>query len=141
MTIEERKRRVRIHKYCTNCLARSHATEDCISADVCQKCGWAHHTLLHMPNRVSTSTQPNQRSRAYSQTSRNARTSSRPARVERRNRRANVHQRIGHYSQLARPRRTESRDRTRRRTDDAARNPKTILRKVQRALQRLAETI
>lgn len=54
MSVEQRKREVRLKRYCSNCLARSHATDDCTSADVCQKCGWAHHTLLHAPNRVST---------------------------------------------------------------------------------------
>lgn len=48
MTGKDRRHQVRIHGYCKNCLARSHATDDCTSADVCQKCGWAHHTLLHL---------------------------------------------------------------------------------------------
>lgn len=51
MSIEGRRRVVRQHGYCENCLARSHITDDCISADVCQICGWAHHTLLHIDHR------------------------------------------------------------------------------------------
>lgn len=51
MSVEGRRRIVRQHGYCGNCMARSHDTNECSSADVCQKCGWAHHTLLHADNR------------------------------------------------------------------------------------------
>lgn len=52
MSVPERKKKVRLLGYCTNCLATSHETDECISDDVCRRCGWTHHTLLHQSNRV-----------------------------------------------------------------------------------------
>lgn len=49
MTVYHRQRAVRRHSYCFNCLARSHKTIHCTSRDMCQRCGDAHHTLLHVP--------------------------------------------------------------------------------------------
>lgn len=37
------------HRYCVNCLARSHTLRNCQSLDTCRKCDRFHHTLLH-PN-------------------------------------------------------------------------------------------
>ncbi|XP_017484622.1 PREDICTED: uncharacterized protein LOC108373271 [Rhagoletis zephyria] len=47
MTSDERYESARIHQYCINCLATSHSTGACNSADSCHRCGKAHHTLLH----------------------------------------------------------------------------------------------
>lgn len=47
MTVVDRRVTVRNHKYCMNCLARSHEVEDCHSAATCRKCGYQHHTMLH----------------------------------------------------------------------------------------------
>ncbi|XP_059221109.1 uncharacterized protein LOC131995877 [Stomoxys calcitrans] len=47
MTVADRRVTVRNHKYCMNCLARSHEVEDCHSAATCRKCGYQHHTMLH----------------------------------------------------------------------------------------------
>ncbi|XP_059216252.1 uncharacterized protein LOC131997798 [Stomoxys calcitrans] len=47
MTVEDRRTAVRQHKYCRNCLAKSHTVEDCQSTETCRKCGFQHHTMLH----------------------------------------------------------------------------------------------
>lgn len=47
MTTVQRAYAVRVHKYCVNCLARTHLLKDCRSAWSCQICGNLHHTLLH----------------------------------------------------------------------------------------------
>ncbi|GBO99318.1 hypothetical protein EVAR_70928_1 [Eumeta japonica] len=83
-----------VHSWlCVNCLARSHVTEEYTSADVCQKCGWAHRTLLHMPNKVSFAT--NQLSRGNGQASRISHFSSRSTRMNQRRSRSkvNIHSR------------------------------------------------
>ncbi|GBP95433.1 hypothetical protein EVAR_68848_1 [Eumeta japonica] len=141
MNIEERKRRVRLHKYCTNCLARSHTTENCTSDEVCQRCGWAHHTLLHSPNRVSTSSQQNLHTRADGQAARASRSRNRRSSLIRRAQRSNAQNRAGPRSRPLPSRRHGSRNRTRRPVEESTRNPRVILRSVQRALQRLAKTI
>lgn len=43
----ERSRVVRQHKYCLNCLAKSHTVTACHSTNNCRKCRNYHHTLLH----------------------------------------------------------------------------------------------
>ncbi|XP_059222834.1 uncharacterized protein LOC131996824 [Stomoxys calcitrans] len=50
MTVEDRRVAVRRHEYCRNCLARSHTVEECISSGTCRKCGFQHHTMLHLHN-------------------------------------------------------------------------------------------
>ncbi|XP_017484887.1 PREDICTED: uncharacterized protein LOC108373499 [Rhagoletis zephyria] len=35
------------HHFCTNCLALSHHSSECLSVGVCKLCGQRHHTLLH----------------------------------------------------------------------------------------------
>lgn len=57
MTPDERYESARVHRYCVNCLATSHKTGACDSADSCHRCGKAHHTLLHR----STSPPPERR--------------------------------------------------------------------------------
>ncbi|XP_036338629.1 uncharacterized protein LOC118748359 [Rhagoletis pomonella] len=49
MTPDERYESARIQKYCVNCLATSHTTGACSSADSCHRCGMAYHTMLHRP--------------------------------------------------------------------------------------------
>ncbi|XP_065362032.1 uncharacterized protein LOC135955607 [Calliphora vicina] len=47
MTLRQRQYVVRVHRYCTNCFARTHLVGGCISTDGCQICGDLHHTMLH----------------------------------------------------------------------------------------------
>lgn len=47
MDAQERKDVARNHKYCINCLAKSHTVHACRSNDTCRQCGKYHHTLLH----------------------------------------------------------------------------------------------
>ncbi|XP_059216398.1 uncharacterized protein LOC131994114 isoform X1 [Stomoxys calcitrans] len=49
MAVKDRRRAVVRHKYCLNCLARSHKTAQCTSTNLCQRCERGHHTLLHEP--------------------------------------------------------------------------------------------
>ncbi|XP_059221576.1 uncharacterized protein LOC131996143 [Stomoxys calcitrans] len=49
MSVKDRRRAVRAHGYCMNCMARSHDSAGCTSPDLCQRCGHAHNTLLHLP--------------------------------------------------------------------------------------------
>ncbi|XP_036340378.1 uncharacterized protein LOC118749688 [Rhagoletis pomonella] len=64
MTPDERYESARIHKYCINCLATSHTTGACSSADSCHRCGMAHHTMLHRP----TASPPERQRHAKSRT-------------------------------------------------------------------------
>ncbi|XP_059216534.1 uncharacterized protein LOC131997137 [Stomoxys calcitrans] len=52
MTVEDRRVAVLRHKYCRNCLAKSHIVDDCQSMETCRKCGFQHHTMLH-PRKVA----------------------------------------------------------------------------------------
>lgn len=49
------------HRYCVNCLARSHDLRSCTSLDTCKRCDRFHHTLLHprpqRPGRQARTTQ------------------------------------------------------------------------------------
>lgn len=61
MNVSMRKEIVNEHRYCNNCLARSHNLRGCTSMDMCKKCDKFHHTLLHPntrqarhPKRVTT---------------------------------------------------------------------------------------
>lgn len=58
MDIDQRIKAVRRHKYCLNCLARTHTVRNCDSTDTCLKCRSLHHTLLHQhrQQRASTTT-------------------------------------------------------------------------------------
>lgn len=47
MSPTDRLESARVHHYCLNCLATSHATGSCDSRGSCRRCGLAHHTLLH----------------------------------------------------------------------------------------------
>ncbi|XP_058982608.1 uncharacterized protein LOC131804161 isoform X3 [Musca domestica] len=47
MNIERRWDVVKKFNYCSNCLAYSHATEECTSQQRCKKCNGKHHRLLH----------------------------------------------------------------------------------------------
>ncbi|XP_039949370.1 uncharacterized protein LOC120767399 [Bactrocera tryoni] len=46
------------HGYCLNCLATSHATQECPSHNRCQICVRAHHTLLHRTTRRDSGRTP-----------------------------------------------------------------------------------
>ncbi|XP_017470428.1 PREDICTED: uncharacterized protein LOC108362088 [Rhagoletis zephyria] len=54
MSVADRIEAVRVHKYCMNCLARSHKTGACPSRNSCRICKLGHHTLLHRPTANST---------------------------------------------------------------------------------------
>ncbi|XP_054082761.1 uncharacterized protein LOC128920175 [Zeugodacus cucurbitae] len=47
----QRQQVAQAHGYCLNCLATSHATQECSSNNRCQICVRSHHTLLHRTNR------------------------------------------------------------------------------------------
>ncbi|XP_075157960.1 uncharacterized protein LOC142231228 [Haematobia irritans] len=61
MSIKDRRRTVRQHGYCMNCLARSHDASGCTSPDLCQVCGHAHNTLLHLPIAARIQPRPSNR--------------------------------------------------------------------------------
>ncbi|XP_075159708.1 uncharacterized protein LOC142232883 [Haematobia irritans] len=61
MSIKDRRRAVRQHGYCMNCLARSHDASGCTSPDLCQVCGHAHNTLLHLPIAARIQPRPSNR--------------------------------------------------------------------------------
>lgn len=160
MSVEDRIRQVRRLGYCKNCLARSHVTSDCTSADVCKKCGWEHHTLLHLiPNRISpedthqTGSRNSERRVRFRESrlqvrrfsGREHRTSvSRDSEYNRqtniRKRGSNIRDRLGPYNRPAQ---------TSQRNDDISdneegrpiTNPKRILLGALRALERLASTL
>ena len=58
MTVAMREEIVEKHRYCVNCLAKSHDLRSCTSMDTCRKCDQFHHTLLHE--------RPNQRKKSRS---------------------------------------------------------------------------
>ncbi|XP_059221972.1 uncharacterized protein LOC131996371 [Stomoxys calcitrans] len=64
MDIGARRRAVREHGYCFNCLARSHRTYECTSDDVCKICRQEHHSLLHLYPMMRISRDELERSRA-----------------------------------------------------------------------------
>ena len=39
--------KVRLKKFCYNCLSKDHASAQCSSKKRCQKCQGMHHTLIH----------------------------------------------------------------------------------------------
>ncbi|XP_017471783.1 PREDICTED: uncharacterized protein LOC108363057 [Rhagoletis zephyria] len=45
---EERLREALLGKFCSNCLAMEHRTENCTSAERCRRCHDKHHTTLHL---------------------------------------------------------------------------------------------
>ncbi|XP_049302845.1 uncharacterized protein LOC125775853 [Bactrocera dorsalis] len=47
MNINEKFDAVNKHKYCVNCLARSHSTQKCTSKKRCATCNGEHHSTLH----------------------------------------------------------------------------------------------
>ncbi|XP_046812416.1 uncharacterized protein LOC124421368 [Lucilia cuprina] len=62
MTVIRRIEMVTRHKYCVNCLAKSHSVRDCTSMASCRRCHRFHHTLLHPSNiRVTIGSQTTQR--------------------------------------------------------------------------------
>lgn len=132
MSIEERRRAVRNHGYCTNCLARSHTTPQCTSAEACRRCGREHHTLLHL--------NPVQNTRRTSQQSQ-SREPRRNTPQQQQARQHQTNQRLGRQRD-----RSHSNNRSRgelinRRInqilDTPSPNPKRIIRGIVRALERL----
>ncbi|XP_037824857.1 uncharacterized protein LOC119613006 [Lucilia sericata] len=62
MTVIRRIEVVTRHRYCVNCLAKSHVVRSCISMASCRRCHRFHHTMLHPPNiRVTIGSQTTQR--------------------------------------------------------------------------------
>ena len=55
MSIKERQRVVRFHKYCVNCFAHDHFVNKCTSKSHCGHCKKAHHTMLHLDLRRNLS--------------------------------------------------------------------------------------
>uniref|UniRef100_A0A0K8WEE0 Peptidase aspartic putative domain-containing protein n=1 Tax=Bactrocera latifrons TaxID=174628 RepID=A0A0K8WEE0_BACLA len=47
MNINEKFDAVIKYKYCVNCLARSHSTQNCTSKKRCSTCNGEHHSILH----------------------------------------------------------------------------------------------
>lgn len=163
MSVEGRQRVVRQHGYCKNCLARSHTSNDCTSADVCQKCGWAHHTLLHQENRQP----PNAReqtlqgrhnvARSDRQSSQHRQQSRRPPQAPIRQhadrnrqsqlniqRQSRIQDRISPYPRQRTHNRSvndRSYERVNRQAEGSSPNPRRILLGALRALERLATTL
>ncbi|XP_050340718.1 uncharacterized protein LOC126767183 [Bactrocera neohumeralis] len=54
----QRQQVAQAHGYCPNCLATSHATQECPSHNHCQICVRAHHTLLHRTTRRDSGRPP-----------------------------------------------------------------------------------
>lgn len=131
MSIESRRRLVRQHGYCRNCLARSHASDECTSADVCQKCGWAHHTLLHQRTQEDQTMQRHQQQYSRRQPPQQCR-------------------RVRHQSQQSQPRnrspRTQrelpyNRKLNNERLSNSTTSSRRILREALRALEKLKRTL
>ncbi|XP_037822595.1 uncharacterized protein LOC119611166 [Lucilia sericata] len=61
MTVIRRIEVVTRHKYCVNCLAKSHIVRDCTSMASCRRCHRFHHTMLHPPKlRITVGNQTSQ---------------------------------------------------------------------------------
>lgn len=129
MSIEERQRKVRQHGYCQNCLARSHGTDDCTSSDVCQMCGWAHHTLLH------------QTSRRIIQPPRIQQAAPNRHQPRRRQRSQQMQPRNQQERSPSHPRRTRSAPRNDTLPANRDASPRRILREALRALSRLQKSL
>ncbi|XP_039951457.1 uncharacterized protein LOC120768752 [Bactrocera tryoni] len=54
----QRQQVAQAHGYCLNCLATSHAAQECLSNNRCQVCVRVHHTLLHRTTRRDSGPQP-----------------------------------------------------------------------------------
>ncbi|XP_039967620.1 uncharacterized protein LOC120779439 [Bactrocera tryoni] len=54
----QRQQVAQAHGYCLNCLATSHATQECPSHNRCQICVRGHHTLLHRITRSDSRRPP-----------------------------------------------------------------------------------
>ncbi|XP_055923279.1 uncharacterized protein LOC129953816 [Eupeodes corollae] len=53
MSVDDRQKTVRKHKFCFNCLALTHNAHQCQSTSTCLRCKGKHHTLLHFERNVS----------------------------------------------------------------------------------------
>lgn len=135
MTIEERRRAVRAHGYCTNCLALSHSTPQCSSVDVCQRCGREHHTLLHLNSVPDTRGTETRRQRERPRDPRQRPLRALPQQQRRGNRTAD--RQSNHRSNSE----SVSRRIIRQVLDDSSPNPKRIIRGVVRALERLEKKL
>ncbi|XP_055840326.1 uncharacterized protein LOC129907882 [Episyrphus balteatus] len=54
MSVDDRHKTVRKHKFCFNCLAITHNAQQCQSTSTCLRCKGRHHTLLHFERKLST---------------------------------------------------------------------------------------
>lgn len=141
MSVLCRRRAVRRHGYCWNCLARSHQSAHCSSKDVCQRCEGTHHTMLHLSvlKRIHNGDQQqNQRRQQEQQTRRRQRQQSQSERQRQ-------HQ---PNHRLLEQRRSQSQEQGRERrfpslARDSAVNthPRHCLKEAMRALQRLQKAI
>lgn len=72
MNVNERIHAVRIHRYCSNCLAHDHSQGTCFTQHGCKTCKKFHHTLLHIsPRLINESSESRSRSSSPPTTSRN----------------------------------------------------------------------
>ncbi|XP_046802959.1 uncharacterized protein LOC124418962 [Lucilia cuprina] len=60
-SVRQRIYTVRAHRYCLNCLSRSHLVRECTTTSSCRRCGEMHHTLLHTGHTDSEAVVPPQR--------------------------------------------------------------------------------
>ncbi|XP_054745957.1 uncharacterized protein LOC129250352 [Anastrepha obliqua] len=63
MNLKEKYDAVTTHKYCINCLARSHRTKSCTSEKRCSTCNGKHHSTLHGHPRLYTDATETKRDR------------------------------------------------------------------------------
>jgi hypothetical protein len=54
LSITERKKQVKNHKLCFNCLFNNHQVQNCKSKYSCRKCNERHHTILHQESEQTT---------------------------------------------------------------------------------------
>jgi hypothetical protein len=54
LTITERKKQVKNHKLCFNCLFNNHQVQNCKSKYSCRKCNERRHTILHQESEQTT---------------------------------------------------------------------------------------
>lgn len=75
MNVTDRIQAVRVHKYCSNCLAHDHSQGTCFTKHGCRQCHKFHHTLLHINPRLrqAKSSSSSSRSRSISPQSSTAR--------------------------------------------------------------------
>ena len=58
MKTEDRRKAVKRHNYCFNCLAHNHLQRDCSSKIRCKHCSGFHHSLLHQSQQPKQARKP-----------------------------------------------------------------------------------